>query len=80
MGFEIRFDLPLDGVAPPTLARLRKSLEEIAAVLDAIPEGSAIWASLAESPMHLMVGPWRFTYAVEPGKKRIDVKHFRPRH
>jgi len=73
MTYAVVFRNVMDDVPAEIRARLRRSLEEIARVMDGIPPSSEMVASFAQSPMHLDVSGWRFLYKVEQDKTRLVV-------
>ena len=56
--YTVEFRHALGDVPAEIRGRLRRSLEEIAHVMDAIPPSSDIVVSMVKSPMHLDVNGW----------------------
>ncbi len=72
-GFRVSLPTHFEDVPAKVKAHLRASLEEVAESLASLPKDDLIWASMAQSDMHLDIGDWRFVYAVDREQELLVV-------
>lgn len=73
VAYRIQINCRVGAVAASTLDHLRARLGELGESLAAVPESSAFWFSLQESPLYVDVEGWRFFVAVDVQRKRLTV-------
>jgi len=75
--YSVHFRIDLDAI-PDGAEEIRRTMEQIADVLNTVPASSPFWISMRDSLLQIDVKGWRVVYRIDRGPHEIVVVEIAP--